>query len=92
MRGPVLVMAACLVAAGCSTGSDAVANGTQFQFVSPGGQTTILYDPPVDRGEVPALEGESLAEPGVLLSTADWAGDVIVLNVWGSVIEEELAK
>lgn len=84
MRGVVLVVAACLAAAGCSSGSDAVATGSEFQFVSPGGQTVIRYDPPGNRGEVPAVEGESLSEPGVRLSTADWRGDVIVLNVWGS--------
>lgn len=84
MRCAVLVVAACLVMAGCSSSSDAAATGTQFQFVSPGGQSTILYDPPEDRSEVPPLEGDSLTEPGKRVSTADWRGEVVVLNVWGS--------
>ena len=34
------------VASGCgSAGDDAVAQGGTFQFVSPGGQTVITYDP-----------------------------------------------
>ena len=41
----------------CSTGSDAVAQGGTFDFVSPGGQTDIFYDPPGERGTIEDLSG-----------------------------------
>jgi len=74
---------ACLLA-GCSTGKDAVVRGGEFEFVSPGGQTTIFYDPPADRGKVSGLSGESLLEPGRTVSLDDFQGEVVVLNLWGS--------
>ncbi|MER5837387.1 hypothetical protein ABT116_43170, partial [Streptomyces sp. NPDC002130] len=41
----VAILTAIVVAAsGCATGTDAVASGANFDFVSPGGQTDILYD------------------------------------------------
>ena len=45
---PMLVACVAVVAAlaGCSSGNDAVAQGGTFDFVSPGGKTDILYDPP----------------------------------------------
>jgi thiol-disulfide isomerase/thioredoxin len=80
----VLLVAALLVLAGCSTSKDAVSPGQEFQFVAPGGQTEILYDPPAARGAVGALAGESLLEPGRVIGLADYPGRVVVLNVWGS--------
>ena len=35
-----------LALSGCAGGSDAVASGGTFDFVAPGGQTDIFYDPP----------------------------------------------
>jgi len=82
---PVLaVLAVLALLAGCSTGTDAVARGGEFQFVSPGGQTKIFYDPPDSRGVVGGLSGESLLEPGHTLTLNDYAGKVVVLNLWGS--------
>ena len=53
----VLALLATLVAlAGCSTGTDAVVRGGEFEFVSPGGQTKIFYDPPESRGTVGGLQ------------------------------------
>ena len=49
-----LFLAAALVVAGCSTGADAVETGTEFNFVSPGGQTDITYEG-ADRQQVPEL-------------------------------------
>ena len=49
---------------GCSTSKDAVETGQDFTFVAPGGQTTILYDPPASRGALRGLSGESLLSPG----------------------------
>jgi len=78
-----LVLALLLVA-GCSTSKDAVATANTFQFVAPGGQTEITYDPPSARGTVGAVAGPSLADPAKTLALADYAGKVVVLNVWGS--------
>ena len=81
LRG-LLVVASLL--AGCATGTDAVARGGTFEFVSPGGKTDIFYDPPVSRGTVGDLSGENLTEPGTTVSLARYAGKVVVLNIWGS--------
>ncbi|HET9256036.1 MAG TPA: TlpA disulfide reductase family protein, partial [Pseudonocardiaceae bacterium] len=77
------VMAGCL-AASCATGKDAVARGGTFEFVSPGGKTEIFYDPPASRGSAGEMSGESLTEPGTTISLSRYAGQVVVLNVWGS--------
>jgi thiol-disulfide isomerase/thioredoxin len=84
MRTAVLLITAAVLLAGCATGTDAVARGGEFEFVSPGGQTTIFYDPPADRGRVGDVTGESLLDPGRKISVADFAGKVVVLNLWGS--------
>jgi thiol-disulfide isomerase/thioredoxin len=71
-----------LVLAGCSTGTDAVERGTEFQFVSPGGRTEIFYDGE-DRQQAPALSGEDLMT-GSRLAVSDFPGKVVVLNLWGA--------
>lgn len=76
-------LAGILVLAGCSTGDDAVAQGGTFEFVAPGGQTDIFYDPPADRGRPGPLSGPSLLDPSTTLSLDDFAGQVVVVNVWG---------
>lgn len=81
-----LAMAAAVVLlalAGCSTGDDAVATGTEFQFVSPGGKTEISYEG-ADRKAIPNLSGESLLEAGKQISLSDYDGKVVVLNIWGA--------
>ncbi|HEY3896212.1 MAG TPA: TlpA disulfide reductase family protein [Pseudonocardiaceae bacterium] len=70
--------------AGCATGTDAVARGGSFEFVSPGGKTDIFYDPPASRGTVGPLSGESLTEPGTVVSLEQYRNQVVVLNIWGS--------
>ncbi|MET0993315.1 MAG: TlpA disulfide reductase family protein [Mycobacterium sp.] len=72
-----------LALTGCSTGDDAVAQGGTFEFVAPGGQTDIFYDPPADRGTPGPLTGPDLMNPDKTLSLDDFAGDVVVINVWG---------
>lgn len=67
----------------CATGTDAVATGGTFDFVSPGGKTRIFYDPPADRGTLGTLTGEDLMNEGQTISLDDFAGEVVVLNVWG---------
>jgi thiol-disulfide isomerase/thioredoxin len=83
LRAAALALAALLLA-GCSTSQDAVATGGDFQFVAPGGQTTILYDPPDSRGRVSGIAGESLLNEGTTVGLDDHAGQVVVLNIWGS--------
>jgi thiol-disulfide isomerase/thioredoxin len=68
--------------AGC-TGRDAVAQGGTFEFVSPGGKTDIYYDPPAGRGRPGPLSGPDLTDPARTLSLDDFAGRVVVINVWG---------
>lgn len=88
-RGRTLVtacVAAVMAAAaltGCSTGSDAVAQGGTFEFVAPGGQTDIFYDPPEDRGRPGPLSGPDLMDTDRTISLDDFAGQVVVINVWG---------
>ncbi|MBX7435044.1 TlpA family protein disulfide reductase [Mycobacterium sp. Y57] len=75
-------MAAALVA-GCATGDDAVAQGGTFEFVAPGGKTDIFYDPPDSRGRPGPLSGPDLMDTDRTISLDDFAGDVVVINVWG---------
>jgi thiol-disulfide isomerase/thioredoxin len=83
VRRLLLAVAAVALVAGCSTGTDAVAQGGTFQFVSPGGKTEIFYDPPSDRGALGELSGPDLMTEGKTTSLSDYEGDVVVLNVWG---------
>jgi thiol-disulfide isomerase/thioredoxin len=68
---------------GCATGDDAVAQGGTFQFVAPGGKTDIFYDPPSARGRPGPLSGPDLMDTGKTISLEDFAGQVVVINVWG---------
>jgi thiol-disulfide isomerase/thioredoxin len=80
----VLLAGAAIVAlAGCSTGDDAVAQGGTFQFVAPGGQTDIFYDPSESRGRPGPLAGPELTNPAKTVSLDDFTGKVVVINVWG---------
>ena len=67
----------------CASGDDAVAQGGTFDLVSPGGQTEIFYDPPADRGTIGTVSGPDLMTEGKTTSLDDFAGQVVVLNVWG---------
>ena len=68
---------------GCSTGDDAVAQGGTFEFVAPGGQTDIFYDPPESRRQPGELTGPDLMEPAKTVSLDDFRGQVVVVNIWG---------
>lgn len=83
MKRLVVLLAAVLVVAGCSTGSDAVATGTEFNFVSPGGQTDITYEGD-ERQKIPEMQGESLMEEGEQIRLSSFEGKVVVLNIWGA--------
>jgi thiol-disulfide isomerase/thioredoxin len=80
----VLAALAAVLVAGCSTSHNAVATGGEFQFVAPGRQTTIFYDPPDSRGRISGMAGESLLQPGVTVGLQDHLGRVVVLNIWAS--------
>jgi thiol-disulfide isomerase/thioredoxin len=82
-RAGLVALAALLALAGCSTGKDAVSQGGDFQFVSPGGQTRIFY-PPDKRGKAPDIGGESLTDPAKQIKVSDYPNQVVVLNLWGS--------
>ncbi|HUB55575.1 MAG TPA: TlpA disulfide reductase family protein [Mycobacterium sp.] len=69
--------------AGCSTGDDAVAQGGTFEFVAPGGKTDIYYNPPDHRGRPGPVSGPDLMDPSRTVSVSDFAGKVVVINVWG---------
>lgn len=78
-----MLMAAAAFLAGCSTGDDAVAQGGTFEFVAPGGKTDITYDPPASRGKPGPISGPDLLDPDKIISLNDFAGKVVVINVWG---------
>lgn len=80
----LLVGGADALLTGCATGTDAVAQGGTFEFVTPGGKTDIFYDPPTNRGTVGELSGDSLTQPGTTVTLAHYPNQVIVLNIWGS--------
>ncbi|MFE4498911.1 TlpA disulfide reductase family protein [Rhodococcus sp. NPDC056743] len=75
--------AAMLVLSSCATGDDAVQTGGTFDFVSPGGQTKIFYDPPSERGTIGKLSGPDLMTDGATVGLSDFPDQVVVLNVWG---------
>ena len=74
---PALLVAAAVVLAGCSgVGTEGSTGG----YVSGNGSITVV--PAEDREKAPTLAGDDLE--GRRLSTADFAGDTLVVNVWGS--------
>lgn len=78
-----IALLAALALAGCSTGRDAVAQGGSFEFVSPGGQSDLFYEPAQSRGAIGDLSGPSLHD-GRPIHVRDFADKVVVINVWGS--------
>jgi thiol-disulfide isomerase/thioredoxin len=84
-RLPVLLLALFVLAgcvAGCAVGKDAVVQGSDFEFVSPGGQLELFY-PVAKRQVLPNLSGQSLENPDQQLQVSDYPGKVVVLNIWG---------
>lgn len=66
--------------AGCSSGSS---DDGGFQFVAPGGQTQISY-PEAQRRPLAPVAGDSVLAEGQQVSSAQFRGKVVVLNIWGS--------
>ena len=86
MRWLVSIASAALLVtslSGCATGDDAVAQGGSFEFVAPGGKTDISYDPPESRSRPGRITGPDLTDPSKTISLDDFAGKVVVVNVWG---------
>ncbi|MBK0866235.1 TlpA family protein disulfide reductase [Saccharopolyspora sp. HNM0986] len=80
----VLAVTVLALVGGCATaGKDAVDQGSEFTFVSPGGQTRIFY-PPAERKPLASLGGDSLLEEGEQIGIKDFPNQVVVLNLWGS--------
>ncbi len=75
-------MAVLLATAGCSSGNDATVYGGSFTFTSPGGKQEFSY-PADQRHALDQLSGPDLTGTGTV-SLSDYAGKVVVLNVWGS--------
>ena len=76
-------MVGMLALAGCATGTDAVATGGTFSFVSPGGKLQIFYDPPEDREKIAPMSGPNVLDPEVTVAVADYPGEVVLINLWG---------
>jgi thiol-disulfide isomerase/thioredoxin len=76
--------AATLLLAGCSTtGADEPTRGADQQgYVGSGGALTRI--PPDQRTPGPVVSGAQLGADTKTITTADYAGKVLVLNVWGS--------
>lgn len=69
--------------AACGTGTDAVVQGGTFDFVTPGGKTEIFYGPPSERGTIGNISGPDLMVDGKTTSLSDFAGQPVVVNLWG---------
>ena len=85
MRAALAAAASVLVLlAGCSTtGADEPVRGTGQQgYVGSDGALTRIA--PDQRVPGPTLSGPELGSDATNVSTADYAGKVVVLNVWGS--------
>ncbi|MGA8546290.1 MAG: TlpA disulfide reductase family protein [Mycobacterium sp.] len=83
LRLALVVAAVAGLLVGCSSGDDAVAQGGTFEFVSPGGKTDIYYDPPDHPGRPGRVAGPELMDPSRTVSVDEFAGRVVVINVWG---------
>jgi len=64
-----------------TAGTNAVASGGTFEFVSPGGQTSISY-PENERKEIQNFSGPALIGDKTI-NLDDYKGKVVVLNSWG---------
>ena len=77
-------LTATVVLSGCSaTGADEPVRGADQQGYVGGGGALTRIDPD-QRTEAPTLSGPELGKDGATVSTANYAGKVLVLNVWGS--------
>ncbi|GAB3998153.1 hypothetical protein GCM10029992_23160 [Glycomyces albus] len=75
---PLLALAAC---SGSGEDANRVNELNRSRYTS-GDGTNLRWDDPAERPEAPDLAGVGL--DGEAIDTAEWAGDVIVVNFWGS--------
>ena len=80
MKALALAALALLVLAGCAADPLATQyeNGTNQNYISGDGSLTVIAE--ADRG--PAVEFEGETDAGELVSSADYAGEVLVINFW----------
>jgi peroxiredoxin len=82
-RGSIVGLLCCvaILVTGCSSGDQTQGVGGDGQrFVDGDGSVAVIA--PDDRAEAAVVSGATL--DGESLSTADFSGDVVVLNVWAS--------
>jgi thiol-disulfide isomerase/thioredoxin len=82
IAGALALLAGTAVLTGCAVGKDAVVQGSDFSFVSPGGKLEIFY-PENQRQVLPNLSGDSLEQENKQIHVSDFPGKVVVLNIWG---------
>lgn len=74
------LVALTLLLMGCSVGSASDSAGGGLGFVTGDGSSQVID--PTDRVAAPEVSGTTLH--GEALALSDYAGDVVVVNVWGS--------
>lgn len=73
-----------LALAGCTTqtaGDENTRTGSQTGYI---GGASLTQIPPDQRRPAPTATGPSLADPSRIVSSGDYPGKVVVVNVWGS--------
>ncbi|SDS44850.1 TlpA family protein disulfide reductase [Microlunatus soli] len=70
--------------AGCSTNSAGQNSQTGSENGYVAGDNQLTRVPVKDRKQAPVISGPSVADTDKTISSADHAGTVIVVNVWGS--------
>ncbi len=76
----LVVGAVAFGASGCIQLSDQAAKGG---VIAPGGKVRQFYEPG-KRSTVENLSGRSVTDPNATIKLSDYAGKVVVVNVWGS--------
>lgn len=79
-RGAGIALGLVLLLAGCTDASSGVESGGGQGFVSGDGSAQVIAAG--DRAVAPEVSGTTL--DGQPLALSDFAGDVVVVNVWGS--------
>lgn len=81
--GTALLLALTLLLTACTSGTNTtVAQGGVFELVTPGGKQEFSY-PAAERKPLNEIAGPAIDDKG-RISINDFAGQVIVLNFWGS--------
>lgn len=78
--GVIAVLVVAMLLGGCVQLSDRARDGG---IIAPDGKARHFY-PPERRSVVGELSGRSVTDPGATLRLSDYAGKVVVINVWGS--------